>query len=312
VPEGDRSGLLSNSLRVRARLPNPPGRSGAFDHGDVDPVTGRVFVAHSDFGTVDVIDPGGVQVAAVIEGCPDGSGVLCSGTQRLVFAASRAAGKVLLIDPDRLEIIRDIAVGPKPNGLAWDGGRGRLLVADVDPSDQAARLSDVSLSELVALTPLPGRPRWCVFDDRADRFLINIREPASLISLSGSSGAIAGSWPISSAGPHGLDLDRDRGRAFVACDGARVIVVDLASGKELSTIAISGEPDAIWFNPRRQRLYVGIGDPGLIDVVDTGRARLVESIPTEPGAKTSAFDVERQQLYVFLPRSCATVVLEQT
>jgi DNA-binding beta-propeller fold protein YncE len=269
-------------------------------------------VAHSDFGTVDVIDPSNLQVAAVIEGCPDGSGVLCAGTQRLVFAASRAAAKVLLIDPDRLETVREIMVGPKPNGLAWDGRRGRLLVTDVDPSDQAARLIDVSSSELIAKTPLPGRPRWCVFDDPADRFLINIREPASLISLSGSSEAIAGSWPVSSDGPHGLDLDRDRGRAFVACDGARVIVIDLASGKELSTITISGKPDAIWFNPRRQRLYVGIGNPGLIDVVDTESATLVESIPTELGAKTSAFDVERQVLYVFLPRSCATVVLEQT
>ena len=312
MPEGDGSGLLTSSLRVRTRIPHPPGRSGAFDHGDLDPVTGRVFVAHSDFGTVDVIDPVNLQVAAAIEGCPDGSGVLCADTQRLVFAASRAAGKVVVIDPDRLEIIREITVGAKPNGLAWDGRRGRLLVADVDPSDQATRLINVSSSELVALTPLPGRPRWCVFDDRADRFLINIREPASLISLSGSSGAIAGSWPISSAGPHGLDLDRDRGRAFVACDGARVIVVDLASGQELSTITISGEPDAIWFNPRRQHLYVGIGNPGLLDVVDTQNAQLLESIPTEPGAKTSAFDVERQRLYVFLPRSCATVVLEQT
>jgi DNA-binding beta-propeller fold protein YncE len=268
-------------------------------------------VAHSDFGTVDVIDPGNLEVAALIEGCPDGSGVLCAGTRRLVFAASRAAGKVVLIDPDRLEIIREITVGPKPNGLAWDAGRGRLLVADVDLSDQAARVIDVLSSELIARTRLPGRPRWCVFDDRADRFLINIREPASLISLSGSSGAIADSWSISSAGPHGLDLDRDRGRAFVACDGARVIVVDLASGKELYTIAISGEPDAIWFNPPRQRLYVGIGNPGLVEVVDTETATLLESIPTESGAKTSAFEVEHQQLYVFLPRSCATVVLEQ-
>jgi len=125
----------------------------------VDPVTGRVFVAHSDFGTVDVVDRDTLQVATAIEGCPDGSGVLCAGTQRLVFAAARAAGKVLLIDPDRLEIIREITVGPRPNGLAWDGGRGRLLVADVDPSDQAARLIDVSSSELITMTPLPGRPR---------------------------------------------------------------------------------------------------------------------------------------------------------
>jgi len=124
-------------------------------------------------GLSNVIDPGNLEVAALIEGCPDGSGVLCAGTRRLVFAASRAAGKVVLIDPDRLEIIREITVGPKPNGLAWDAGRGRLLVADVDLSDQAARVIDVSSSELIAITPLPGRPRWCVFDDRADRFLIN-------------------------------------------------------------------------------------------------------------------------------------------
>jgi DNA-binding beta-propeller fold protein YncE len=271
-----------------------------------------VFVAHTDFGTVDVIDPDDHQASSVIEGCPEGSGVLCAGSQRLVFAASRGAGKVLVIDPDRRQILREVDVGPKPNGLAWDSARGHLLIADVDASDQAARLIDASSSELIARARLPGRPRWCVFDEQADRFLINIRDPASLVSLAGSSGELDGSWPISSAGPHGLDLDRHRGRAFVACDGAQVVVIDLASGKELAAITIAGEPDAIWFNPLRQRLYVGIGNPGLLDIVDTERLIRLESIPTEPGAKTSAFDVKRQRLYVFLPRSCATAVFEET
>ena len=300
------------ALRLRTQVALPPGRSGAFDHGDVDSRSGRVFAAHTEFGTVDVIDADSLEAAGVIQGCPEGSGVVCASDQRLVFEASRASAMVLLFDADRSEVVDQLPVGPKPNGLAWDGGRGQLLVADVDPSDQAARLIRIASKEVVAVTRLPGRPRWCVFDEAADRFLVNIREPASLLSIAAASGEISASWPISSLGPHGLDLDRARGRAFVACDGGQVLIVDLGSGKELASVGISGEPDAIWFNERRQRLYVGIGKPGLLDVVDTEHAALLESIPTELGAKTSAFDLTRQRLYVFLPDSCAVAVLEET
>ena len=132
-----------------------------------------------------------------------------------------------------------------------------------------------------------------------------------MISLA-PSGEISGSWPISSSGPHGLDLDRERGLAFVACDGGHLVVVDLVDGKEVAAVTISGQPDAIWFNPRRRRLYVGIASPGLLEVVDTDRGLVVESIATEPGAKTSAFDVERQRLYVFLTESCAAAVYEES
>jgi len=61
-------------------------------------------------------------------------------------------------------------------GLAWDAGRGRLLVADVE--DFRARLVEPTTGDLLASAELPGRPRWCVYDRRGDRFLVNIREPA--------------------------------------------------------------------------------------------------------------------------------------
>lgn len=287
----------------------PPGQSGAFDHGDVDPRTGRVFVAHTDFGTIDVIDADRLEVIATIEGCPEGSGVLCAGESRLAFAASRGSGKVLVLDPDQLEVVREITVGPKPNGLAWDQSRGQLLVADVDASDQAARLARASTGKVTSNTRLPGRPRWCVFDETGDRYLVNIRDPACLISIT-PSGEISASWPVSSRGPHGLDLDRERGLAFVACDGGHVIVLDTTDGSEVAVIPISGEPDAIWFNPSRRHLYVAVGNPGVMDIVDTEHNRLADSLPTEPGAHTTAFDFGRQRLYVFLPGSGAAAVFE--
>lgn len=301
---------MSGSLRTLKRIPIPPQRAGDFDHGDVDPVTGRVFVAHTSEGTVDVIDGDTLEVIKVIEGCPEGSGVLCAPSRRLVLAAARGAGEVLHIDADTLEVVGTTPVGPKPNGLALDPGRSRVLVADVDASDQRARLVDLKTKAVVAETELPGRPRWCVFDEAKGAFLVNIREPAAVVSVAGSTGEVESTWAISSAGPHGSDLDKEGRRVFVACDGGELIAVDLRSGRELSSVRISGVPDATWFNPTNQRVYVAVADPGVIDVIDAGALRVLESIPTERGAKTTAIDTRRQRLYVFLPDSCSAAVFD--
>ncbi len=86
--------------------------------------------------------------------------------------------------------------------------------------------------------------------------------------------------------------------------------MDIGSGVELGRAEISGEPDAIWFDGRRRRLYVAVGDPGVIDVIDTERMELVDSVVTEAGAKTTAFDPTRRRLYVFLPARCGAAVYE--
>lgn len=285
---------------------HPPG--GGFDHGDVDLETGRVFVAHTANGTVDVLD--GVTHLGTIFGCPEASGVLCVQEDRLVFAAARGAGKVLVIAPDSNDVVGEVVVGPKPNGLAWDARRRRLLVADVQ--DFRARVVDPRRRAVVADVMLPGRPRWAVFDAAGDRFLVNIRDPACVAVLDPQTISVSARWPISSAGPHGLDLDAPGRRAFVACDGGRVAALDLDTGREIASVPIPGEPDAIWYNPDRARLYVAIGRPGIVEVVDTAAMTVAQEVATETGAHTTAFDRVRQRLYVFLPRSGRAAVYMET
>ncbi len=295
------------SLQLRGDVVLPQHATGGFDHGDVHAPTGRVFVAHTANDTVDVLDGKSVHS---IGGCPEGSGVLCTrGDDALVFAAARAAGKVLVLDPLSYEVKAEIGVGPKPNGLAWDDGRHQLLVADVD--DFRARLLDPSTGGTIATTQLPGRPRWCVFDSKRNRFLVNVREPACVVALAGGTATLQAQIEISAAGPHGLDLDSDGDRAFVACDAGSLIGLDLTRDAEVASLTIGGEPDAIWFNAKRQLLYVAIGEPGLIDVVDCRRMTLAERVGTERGAHTTAFDLDRQRLYVFQPQSCRAAVYEE-
>ncbi len=298
------------SLQLRGYVPMPPHAAGGFDHGDVHAATGRVFVAHTASDTVDVIDGERLQVIQSVSDCPEGSGVLCvQEAEGPVFAAARGAGKVLVLDPRSFAIRNELGVGPKPNGLAWDPGRRQLLVADVE--DYQARLLDPLTGATAATTLLPGRPRWCVFDRARDRFLVNIREPACVVALAGSIGQIVATIDVSEAGPHGLDLDPGADRAFVACDAGALVVIDLSRDQEVASVPIGGEPDAIWFNTLRRLVYVAIGTPGQIDVIDASRDQLAERVTTEQGAHTTAFDAERQRLYVFLPASSRAAVYEE-
>lgn len=293
------------ALTLQGYVDLPKHTSGGFDHGDVDPTSGRVFVAHTANGTVEVLDGVNLTHVATLPGCLEASGVLCIQDSRLTFAASRAAGKVLLVDSASLAIQRELAVGPKPNGLAWDASRRRLLVADI--ADYQARIFALD-GGLVATTALSGRPRWCVYDRARDRFLVNVREPAVVDVLAAATGEWVASMPIPVAGPHGLDLDEEARQAFVACDCGALVCLDLGADRISGSTPIAGEPDAIWMNRERRRLYVAIGKPGVVEVVDTHALAVVEQVRTEEGVHTTAFDPVRQRLYAFLPRSCRVAV----
>lgn len=298
------------TLTLRGRVPLPRHASGGFDHGDVHTPTGRVFVAHTANGTVEVIDGEHLALERTLAGCPEASGALCTANEPgMVFAAARGAGNVLVIDPLTLDVLNRVSVGPRPNGLAWDASRGQLLVADVQDND--ARLVGPLSGDCLVVAQLPGRPRWCVYDAARNRFLVNIREPAVVVALAGGSLEHVASVDGLPAGPHGLDLDKRGERALVACDAGVVVVLDLTSDREIARVPIAGEPDAVWYNAAADRAYVAIGRPGVVDVIDGQTLSLAEEVSTEDGAHTTAFDAQRQQLYVFLPGRCeAAVYLE--
>jgi YVTN family beta-propeller protein len=306
---------MAHKLVLRQYIPLPTHPAGDFDHGDVYLESSRIFFANTAAGTVEVIDGEHLRHLTTIPDCPEASGVLCAQEDALIFAAARGAGKLLVIDPTTNAVLRTVAVGQKPNGLAWDQRRKHLLVADVQ--ENTARLIDPQAGEVMASVDLPGRPRWAVYHQASDRFLVNIREPACVAVLSADPFLLMERFSVWSPGPHGLDLDQDGRRAFVACDGNTVVTLDLATGREQARVAIAGSPDAIWHNHQRNRLYVAIAHlgilheaPGVINVVNTETMTVEEQIPTEAGAHTTAYDARRQRLYVFLP-SCRVAVYEE-
>ena len=133
---------------------------------------------------------------------------------------------------------------------------------------------------------------------------MNIADPAQIAVIEAAKSIrIVRSFEIPAAGPHGLELDSERRRLFYACDGKKLVSVDVRSGKVLAALDIGGIPDVIFFNPAFKHLYVAIGDPGVIEVIDTEAMKLLETVPTETGAHTIAFDAARNKVYAFLPQT---------
>jgi YVTN family beta-propeller protein len=275
---------------------------GGFDHGDVHLPSGRVFLAHTANDSVEVVDGPLLRHITTIDDIPEASGVVCSSDGQLVIAAARGAGRLSIVDANDLAVTRTIPVGGRPNGLAWDSRRGRVLVADV--ADDRVSIVDPIGGETLASTSLPGRPRWAVYDVILDRYLVNVRMPAVLAVIGATTGQLSAAFPVSSAGPHGLDLDRRASRAFVACDDRMVVAMDSASGAELGCVEIGGAPDAVWYNDATESVFVAVGDPGLLHVINSRTLRVEETIKTGLGTHTTALDARRQQLFLFRPSTC--------
>jgi DNA-binding beta-propeller fold protein YncE len=143
-----------------------------------------------------------------------------------------------------------------------------------------------------------------VFDPRADVFHVNIADPPRIVVLAGADpGRVARTYEVPAAGPHGLDIDPAPGRLFCACDDGQLVSMSAATGRVLGSVPLSGAPDVIFLDPAGARLYVAVGEPGVIDVIDSDAMKRVETVPTEPGAHTTALDPRGHKLYAFLPRT---------
>ena len=128
--------------------------------------------------------------------------------------------------------------------------------------------------------------------------------PAQIVVLaSGEPDRVARTIAIPAPGPHGLDFDPEHRRLFCACDAKQLVILEADSGKVIKQLELSGHPDVIFFNRVLRRLYVAVGDPGLVDVFDTDVMEPVETVQTEHGAHTLGFDSERNKVYSFLPET---------
>jgi DNA-binding beta-propeller fold protein YncE len=290
----------------------PPGAAPGFDHADVYRAGGRIYVAHTGADRVDVLDCAQHTFLRSLPDLPGVAGVLVDEANDLLFTSDRGAARVSVFRCSDETLLGRVEVGPHPNGLAFDSLRRRLYAFNVgEPLGEncTASIVDIDTLRVVDELSLPGRPRWALYDEERDRIYANIRDPAEIAVIDCDRSAIEHALPVPSAGPHGLWLDA--GRLFCAADGGSLVVLDRDSGKVVEQLPLPGVPDVVMLDRELQRVYVAVGDPGVVCSFDSERLQLLETVQTERGAHTTGWDPVGRCLYLFCPGSGGAQVYEE-
>lgn len=293
----------------------PPGRHPGFDHADIyldSAGASRLYVAHTGADRVDVIDCQTASYLRALPGHPGVAGVLIDTDRDLLFTSDRAAAQVSVYRCTDEKLLARIVVGPRPNGLAFDVSRDRLYSFNLgEPIGEncTASIADLASGEVIATIPLPGRPRWAVYDRATDTVFANIRDPAQVLAFSAGSMAVDRIIDVPAAGPHGLWVDGER--LFCAADGAALVVLHRDTGAVQAVLDLPGVPDVVMHDAALRRLYVAIGEPGVITVVDTARLEHAETVPTGAGAHTIGIDPASHTVYAFLPAKQGAAVYQE-
>jgi DNA-binding beta-propeller fold protein YncE len=291
----------------------PPGARPGFDHADVYRAGRRMYVAHPGADRVEVLDCEARTFLRSLTDLPGVAGVLVDAEHDLLFTSDRGAARVSVFRCSDERLLGRVEVGPHPNGLAYDRRRRRLYALNLgEPIGEGCTASVVDLDpmQVRAKLPLPGRPRWAVYDEGRDRVYANIREPAEIAVIDAEAMALEQAFPVPSTGPHGLWLDTER--LFCAADGGALVVLDSDSGEILASLPLPGAPDVVMHDLERRRLYVAIGEPGLVSSFDSDRLVELETIETDPGAHTICWDPLGRCLYVFCPGSGGAALYQDT
>jgi hypothetical protein len=288
-------------LRLTHTIPLS-GVKGRFDHFSCDPISHRLIVAALGNNTGEVLDAADFKRLHTFTGL------------------RKPTGALILAEPHRFYF----ANGDDGTFRAFDGGNyapasqlGALDDADNVRFDPAAKLiyvgygegalgvTDPGTSKLLHSIPLAAHPESFQLEGHGPRIFVNVPDKKHIAVVDREQRKVVATWPMEKAQANfPMALDEATHRLFVGCrKPASLVVLDTARGVPVADLEISGDTDDLFFDAKRQRLYVSCGE-GALDVIqrrDADYYERIARITTRGGARTCFFSPELDRLFLAVP-----------
>lgn len=279
-----------------------PGVTGRIDHLTLDAVGDRLFLAALGNGTMEVIDLAAGKRIRSINGLKEPQGILYLPESKRVIVACGGDGTVRSFDTHSYKEIARCDLGSDADNIRWESSTNLLYIGF---GDGALGVLEAERLTKRGETKLAGHPESFQLDRSNDHIYVNVPDARQIAIINRKNNAVMTSWAITAtAENYPMALDEAGKRLFVACrTPPRLLVFDTVSGDRLATAECVGDADDIFYDIKRNRIYV-IGGEGFVDVfagsADAAYSRLAH-IRSSPGARTALFVPERGLLYVAAP-----------
>jgi YVTN family beta-propeller protein len=270
------------------------GGTGGWDYMHVDPEAHLLYVAHGP--RVEVIDTETGKLRDTITGMKGTHGIALDPDGKLGYISDGGSNDVVVFDRKTFAKVATIPTGMNPDGIVYEPVTKTVWA--FNGHSNSVTVIDTATRKVEATIHLPGKPEFPQADGKGNVF-DNIESKNSIVKLDAFHKVLTATWLLSNCeSPSGLAYDKAHHRLFSVCDGGKMAVVDAETGKQLASPTIGDGPDAARYSEKYE-LAFSSNEDGTLSVIDAAHGyKQLESVPTQQGARTMAYDDRTDRIYL--------------
>jgi len=291
------SAAESGPLVLEATIPLPD-VGGRIDHMAIDRARHRLIVAALGNGTVEVVDLGTSKPRQRIGSLKEPQGVAYADKSDVLFVASAGDGSVRIFQAEDLKPLARIDLKTDADNIRIDPRNNNIVVGF---GDGGLAIIDPVTHNVLDTIALKGHPEGFQIEPKTGRAFVNVPDAKQIAVVDLDARRQIATWKVPNASSNfPMAIDPAKGvLATVFRSPARMVLLDTKTGAVAANLPTCGDADDVFFDARRERIYVSCGG-GEIAVFqrDGGTYRSLASIPTASGARTSLFVPELDRLFL--------------
>jgi len=275
---------------------------GGYDYLAIDEANNHLFVSH---GTAfNVIDLATEQPIATIDGLKGVHGIAIVNDENKGFISDGKARAVVVVDLSSFKVLKTISLPAEDeDGIIYDPYSKKVFCFNGD--SKSTCVIDPKTLEVVKTIDLGGGPEFAVSNGKGLVYN-NIEDLSSLKVIDTKTMEVKATWPLSPCGgPTGIAMDKEHQRLFTGCRTNKGLsVVDAKTGKVITTLPIGAGVDAVIYDPSTKLIFVSNGDATttIIKQESADKYTVVQTLATQPRAKTMALDTKTKKIYLSAPQ----------
>ncbi len=265
-----------------------PGGPGGFDWMLLDGHSNRVFATHKGTKSVAIVDLAtDSSITPVTVGTAQG--IAIDRKDNKIFLGDDEEHKIVILDYKTLKQTGEIAVTGPVDDVLYCPING-MVYADHDDGTEVWVI-DAKTEKIVATVTIPTAPEKIVYDRASQRIYQNIKSNNTVQVIDPVTNKVEKTFDTSPAtGPHGLAIDTKTQRLFSAGNNGKLVVIDMKTGKVITTVDIEKGVDQIAFDRGNKRIYCAChGAISVVQETDEG-VKFLGNVSTPKGSHTIAVD----------------------
>jgi len=283
-----------------------PGVKGRIDHLSINLKDQVVYIAALGNNTVEVVNLKTGKDIHSIQGMHEPQGVAYIPQNHELFVANGENGDCYFYDAHTYEKTATVHLSSDADDAAYDSTTRRIYVGY---GGGGIAVIDADSHKKVGDYPLPAHPERFQIDKKNQLIYVNVPNAGQIDVIDMKRGGTVRKWENGLLSlpkfnfPMALDSVHDR--LFVGYRlPAKLAVFDSQNGKVITTGAIEGDSDDMYYDYQTGRIYVssGRGSISIFAQKDADTYRKIANIPTRNGARTSLL-VPELHLYLLAERA---------